>query len=1152
MKKFIIFLLSLIVFSSVLGAAYAVTGHIDGIIPEKVTIATEGGSYDLDLTPEGNYSVDENSDFTIFAPLPKGYQFEGTGWQLSENGDNAWITIANGNESIPELNIYQGSNGTIAVSAFLDENMNGIRGKYELSLEGINVELFSSDGNLIASGTTAEDEILFQNVPVGEYYIRFTSGSDYFFTKLGNGNIDNQNSITDRTFDTYAESLSFSVGEGETIHATSALYFASSMEGKVWLDENNNGIMDDGEASFSDISIVAHSRSSKGDYEAKINQDGSWSLAQIPYGEYELRVQLPDGYLFAPYSLEGRELRSIVTEYTKNYASRVYKIGKGQKHQNMNVGVVKPASVEVNAFVDSNYNGIKDVDEAGLQGVSIELIRDNLNKVIVKGTTDENGKVYFPTVRENKYRIRAILPSQDLEFTKVAEGDIASTNYFANDNNRKDSNIYNIEILNNQNNSISVGVAKMIDFGGKVYLDSNSDGQYNNGEKAFPNVEIKAYNEDGKLIYSTKSNAKGEYRIEGLYTGKVRLEFKAVKDYMFVVSHGNISNWLVNTDGETANTDFIDLTMGEDITDIDAGLIPRAKIEGRIFEDLNDNGLDDDGQGFEGMLIELLDDNQNVVLSENSDTNGSYVFDGIIPGKYYLRYTINEESEFAEYNSAGNTFDSKEKTFTSEAFKFKMGENTEALLGGAVRIAHIDAKAFIDNNANGVFDNEPALKDIKIKLSSSNKKQESVELSASDSFNIDNIRPGLINISIDLPEGYIFSLNSYNLSGNSGNIKIGQKELLKDANISIAAIKPSKVSTSAWLDEDMDNSYTSVDKAYQNAKFLLISSNGKTEKYIANENGELIIDNVIAGNYRLALLLDNESQPVNDLKSENYAGAVIGYRDISVKAGETLQVEKFGAKVFMSVSGKLYVDDEQQIPVANHKLMLYKGSELIGETQSDENGKYIFKKLKPGKYHIELSKFNNAIFVNPEDKNFKTNCVGELLENTAKSIDLNITMPNSLENIDFIGLIPAKVGDIAWIDLNKNGLQDIDEPVLSNVNIELEQDGKAAYSTISNGNGFYIFDDVYPGKYRIKVKVREGLGITKVNTDVPEINSALSNLDGDIAYSEVFEIKSGEKKYNMDLGFITLDGFQLGDDINDPITQDWSGQTEHTNVGWSR
>ena len=161
-------------------------------------------------------------------------------------------------------------------------------------------------------------------------------------------------------------------------------------------------------------------------------------------------------------------------------------------------------------------------------------------------------------------------------------------------------------------------------------------------------------------------------------------------------------------------------------------------------------------------------------------------------------------------------------------------------------------------------------------------------------------------------------------------------------------------------------------------------------------------------------------------------------------------------------------------------------------------------------------------------------------------------MPNSLENIDFIGLIPAKVGDIAWIDLNQNGLQDIDEPVLSNVNIELEQDGKTVYSTTSNGNGFYIFDDVYPGKYRLKVKVRTGLGITMVNTDVPEINSVLSNLEGDIAYSEVFEIKSGEKKYNMDLGFIALDGFQLGDDINDPITQDWSGQTEHTNVGWSR
>lgn len=1153
MKKFIILLIITIAMIVGIENADAASGYIFGASADKVLIATIDQSYEIEIASDGSYTVDEDKEFTVFVPISKGESFSGSEWFSTDNSDYAWITVGNNTDIIPEISFIKGSTGAVAVSAFQDDNLNGVRGKYELPIEGVDFEIIDSNENVFARGRTNEQEVIIDNIPVGEYFVRFKSGTDYFFTNSDNPQINSQFSSTNGSFDSFADSPVFNIEEGKTIYITSGMFFVSSMEGQIWLDENNNGIMDDGEASFTNLSIVAHSKTNNSDYEANIDENGYWRLDKIPYGEYELRAQLPDGYLFAPYSLEGRELRSIFTEYIKNYGIRIYKLGKGQSLKNMNIGVIKPASVELSVFMDSNYNSIIDDDEYGVQGVTIELIRDNLNKVVAKAVSDENGKVYFPAIRENDYRIRAILPSQDLQFSKVGAGDIANTNYFAQDKNRKDSNVYNINLLNNRENHIAVGIADMIDFGGRVYLDKNANGSHDKGEKPLANVEVRAYSENNELLYTTKSNAKGEYRIEGLFTGKVRLEFKAIKDHMFVVSHGDISNFLIRMDETKAYTDYFELSMGEDITDIDAGLIPRAKITGLVFEDLNDNGLNDDDKGFEGIQIELLDSEENTLLTTYSDANGKYVFDGVIPGVYYLRYTINGDAEFAEYNSAGNLFDSKESVYTSERFKFNMGESIVANLGGAVRIAHIDIGVFADSDANGVFDNEEFIKNVKINLSSSNSKQENIAITVDTNNTILNLRPGLINLNIEFPAEYIFSRNTYGLSCKNKSLSIAQINLLDNPSIYIGAIKPADINTSAWLDENMDSKIGKEDKAYKNAKFLLIDSEGTADKYIADDEGNLHINDIIAGNYRLALLLDKSSSAVGGLSSEDYAGFTIAYRDILVKEGSSVDIEPFAAQVLMKISGRLYIDENSlQKPISEHKLSLYNGSKLVAETISDSDGRYSFENLRPGKYNIQLESFNNGIFARPGDDSFSTNSIGEILDNGAKSIDLKLTMPESLENIDFIAIVPAKIGDIAWIDINGNGLQDIDEPTLSNISIELEQKGESVYSTTSDGNGFYILDNIYPGEYRIKANIPDGLAIASVYIDIPEINSALTEQDGDIAYSDIFSIKSGEKKYNMDLGFVLLEGYEADQFKNNPSTQDWSKQTSNTNEGWSR
>ncbi|RII43638.1 hypothetical protein DWB68_01730 [Galactobacter valiniphilus] len=72
--------------------------------------------------------------------------------------------------------------------------------------------------------------------------------------------------------------------------------------------------------------------------------------------------------------------------------------------------------------------------------------------------------------------------------------------------------------------------------------------------------------------------------------------------------------------------------------------------------------------------------------------------------------------------------------------------------------------------------------------------------------------------------------------------------------------------------------------------------------------------------------------------------------------------------------------------------------------------------------------------------------------------------------LDF-GFIKANyaVGDYTWIDANKDGLQSEGEEILAGVKVELlDAEGKVVATTVTNGKGFYLFDELPAGDYQIR------------------------------------------------------------------------------------
>ena len=109
-----------------------------------------------------------------------------------------------------------------------------------------------------------------------------------------------------------------------------------------------------------------------------------------------------------------------------------------------------------------------------------------------------------------------------------------------------------------------------------------------------------------------------------------------------VISRPANTNDFINT--ATVTTSGFDSDNSND-NDTASITLLKSSISGRVFNDLNDNGSQQSALGESGISAVTItltgtdNDGRDVSKSTNTDTNGDYIFDDIIPGSYQLTQT---------------------------------------------------------------------------------------------------------------------------------------------------------------------------------------------------------------------------------------------------------------------------------------------------------------------------------------------------------------------------------------------------------------------------------------------------------------------------------------------------------------------------------
>ena len=206
---------------------------------------------------------------------------------------------------------------------------------------------------------------------------------------------------------------------------------------------------------------------------------------------------------------------------------------------------------------------------------------------------------------------------------------------------------------------------------------------------------------------------------------------------------------------------------------------------------------------------------------------------------------------------------------------------------------------------------------------------------------------------------------------------------------------------------------------------------------------------------------------------------------------------------------------------------------------SGEPGYYEFSGLSPGQYRVYFQpKLDDGTVLTlanvgtDEDINSKpdpvtgfTEFISLVAENTVLNIDAGYIKPP---------IIVGTIGDYVWQDVNKNGIQDLNEPGINGITVQLvDANGIFEESTVTTNDpftgkpGYYQFLTVSPGRYDVPpgayrvvfpTVLADGSSLTIQNAGTnPSVNSKPNQQSGE---TDIFTAGEGEDVLDIDAGYI--------------------------------
>ena len=420
-------------------------------------------------------------------------------------------------------------------------------------------------------------------------------------------------------------------------------------------------------------------------------------------------------------------------------------------------------------------------------------------------------------------------------------------------------------------------------------------------------------------------------------------------------------------------------------------------------------------------------------------------------------------------------------------------------------------------------------------------------------FLLEDLRPDSYRLEIECPDGYVVSrTDSLKLPLTAGkarqtvalDVPMGAEWLDQKTG----AVRPAAICGQVWLDENNNGVFDEDERTPAGyTLYLTDETTGNVfDTPVTDENGIFASEGIIPGKFTLSMPLDEKTLAPKEgdtvFRQENGSLVLSG---IELEEGKSLDSLLMGVVRYTSVTGRAWIDRGEGTENLGGVRVVMKdpAGGVIAETETDSSGSYRIDRLMPGTFRLEITAPEGCVIIEPDDPRLQGSLrsVVQYPTNRLGSTDeMELKMDQDMNGMDIGCVLPGRLGDYCWMDLNRDGLQAGDEPGIPNVRIELLRNGTVIADTETDQYGFYRFVDLYPATYTLRVYAPDEVKPTQLRTDLPMIASVLEESEEGIVFSVPLTVESNRNQYNADLGFICRRDGVMPAGVGQGETQDWT------------
>jgi hypothetical protein len=481
----------------------------------------------------------------------------------------------------------------------------------------------------------------------------------------------------------------------------------------VWNDINANGTKEADEPGVSSATIKLYADDDNDNIAdgsavatTTTNSLGIYSFSKLKSGNYIVGVIIPVGYTRGPVSTidpdndvnndnngvtligtnqAGSEVRSKAITLS---ASGETATDGDDLNSNLTLDIALCGNSQMGDFVwnDKNANGIQDLNEVGIQGVTVKLtFPDGVTTRTT--TTNASGKYLFSSLSTGNYKVSFSTPAgftpspinegtSDAKDSDPANGSVTVLVSAASSNLTIDAGFYTRAVI-----------ISTLSLGNQVWNDFDGDGKRDVGEPGIPGAPISLYRDtdgddmpDGAAIKTTLSDAKGLYKFTDLAEGRYIASMPVLPGYQqspntttqatspFPDNNEDDDNNLVRLKGNNKAgegilyTNAITLDAGEEPTDavdgddtngnntFDLAQCGNAYIGDFVWNDLNGNGIQEANEpGIDNVMVTITFSDGRTAYAKTHEYKGDnnpnapilsgyYNFPNLGPGTYKITF----------------------------------------------------------------------------------------------------------------------------------------------------------------------------------------------------------------------------------------------------------------------------------------------------------------------------------------------------------------------------------------------------------------------------------------------------------------------------------------------------------------------------------